>query len=92
MIRYWFEFKESDSIYSLGVQLGCGVTAFNYEDAVKILEETIFIRQKLPAIKNYIENIDIRNLDQGHVIPNMWTPNFRGVWYPIGFHNNNSRH
>jgi hypothetical protein len=42
----------------------------------------------MPLIKACIENINIQNLDQGHVIPNMWVPNFRGVWYPLGFHKN----
>ena len=85
MIRYWFEFKHSDDIFLLGLKLGCGVTAFNYDDAINILQEAIFKAKKLPDIKNCIENIDIKNLDQGHVIPNMWPPNFRGIWYPIGF-------
>ena len=88
MIRYWFEFKESDEIFSLGIELGCGVTALNYQDAIKVLEESVFKNKKLPTIKNCIENVDIRNLDQEHVIPNMWTPNFRGIWYPISFHEN----
>ena len=88
MIRYWFEFYETKDIYSLGLQLGCGVTAFNKEDAIKIIEETIFIHKELPAIKKCIENIDMRNLDQGQVVANMWAPNFRGIWYPIGFHKN----
>src|SRR5450631_1358583 len=27
----------------------------------------------------------VRDLDQGHVIPNMAPPNWRGIWYPTGF-------
>ena len=27
----------------------------------------------------------VRDLDQGHVIPNMAPPNWRGIWYPKGF-------
>jgi hypothetical protein len=30
-----------------------------------------------------IEDIDIRLLDQGHVIPNMGVVTFKGIWYPI---------
>ena len=29
-----------------------------------------------------IEDIDIRLLDQGHVIPNMGVVTFEGVWFP----------
>lgn len=29
-----------------------------------------------------IEDIDIRQLDQGHVIPNMGVVTFEGVWFP----------
>jgi hypothetical protein len=25
----------------------------------------------------------VRDLDQGHVIPNMGPPNLRGVWFPM---------
>ncbi len=88
MIRYWFEFEKSDDIYLLGVQLGCGVTAYNYEDAQNILKEKIFKDKEIPATKKVTENIDIRELDQRHIIPNMWTPNFRGIWYPMFFHEN----
>jgi hypothetical protein len=70
---------------SFGLQLGCGITAFNYIDALNILSETIFKDKKMPGIKKCIENIDIRNLDQNHVIPNMWAPNIRGIWYPLGY-------
>jgi hypothetical protein len=31
------------------------------------------------------ENLDIRTLDQGHVIPNMKDPTLRGVWFPLGY-------
>jgi hypothetical protein len=30
-----------------------------------------------------IVDVDVRDLDQGHVIPNMGPPNLRGVWYPM---------
>ena len=39
----------------------------------------------MPIIKRMIENVDIRELDQGHVVPNMKPPNWRGVWFPLGY-------
>ena len=29
-----------------------------------------------------VEDIDIRELDQNHVVPNMAPVNLRGVWFP----------
>ncbi|MCW2926654.1 MAG: hypothetical protein JWM86_622, partial [Thermoleophilia bacterium] len=31
------------------------------------------------------EDVDVRDLDQGHVIPNMGVVVWRGVWYPSGY-------
>jgi len=29
-----------------------------------------------------VEDVDVRTLDQGHVVPNMGAVNFPGVWFP----------
>lgn len=86
MKRYWFEFNfnETDKI-PYGLSIGCGVTAFNYEDAIDIIQKKIFTGKKLPNITKEIEAIDVSTLDQGHVIPNMKPPNNRGIWFPIGY-------
>ena len=84
--RFWFEFELSSAfIYPAGIGFGCGVTALNYEDAVTLLDEKVFCKVSRPPIKRVIENVDIRDLDQGHVIPNMNPPNWRGVWFPLGY-------
>ncbi len=88
LIRYWFEFERTKDVISFGVQIGCGVTALSYPDALQILTNKIFKDTALPEITNCIENVDIRILDQGHVIPNMWSPHERGIWYPLAYHNN----
>lgn len=89
LVRYWFEFKNKRNVISKGVQIGCGVTAFNYTDAILLIREEIFMNNTMPAITNCIENVDIRTLDQGHVIPNMSSPSQRGIWFPLGYHDNN---
>ena len=72
--RYWFEVENS---------LGFGVTAYSLEDAEHLLAEAIYSRRAQPLrIVKIVEGVDIRDLDQGHVIPNMGPPNFRGVWFP----------
>jgi len=86
MIRYWFKFDlASYEDAPFGVIIGCGVTGYNYNDAVKILKEKVFKNGELPNIKNVIENVNIQDLDQNHVIPNMEPPNRRGVWFPLGY-------
>jgi len=84
--RFWFEFK-IDSVFNYppGIGLGCGVTAIDYDDAVKILDQKVFNVIGRPPFKKVIEDVDIRELDQGHVIPNMSPPIYRGIWYPLGY-------
>ena len=84
--RFWFEF-EIDSISNVpgGIGYGCGVTAIDLDDAIKILNRKVFTKTKMPKIKRIIEDVDIRTLNQGHVIPNMKPPIYRGVWFPMGY-------
>lgn len=84
--RFWFEF-DIDNAFNFpgGIGIGCGITALDYDDAIKIMDNKIFSKIQRPVIKKVIEDIDIRTLDQGHVIPNMHPPSNRGVWYPLGY-------
>lgn len=84
--RYWFHFTEGAGIkLPAGVRLGCGVTAYDYDDATRILEERIFRGQPVAEIADYVEDIDVSTLDPGHVLPNMRSPHERGVWFPQGY-------
>lgn len=86
MIRYWFEFALKDyKDIPYGIIMGCGITAHNYEDAKSILRARVFINKPLPEILKVIENIDLRNLDQNHVLPNIASVSQRGVWFPLGY-------
>jgi hypothetical protein len=81
--RYWFRFDGiGPDVLPTG---GCGVTAHSYDDALFILSQTIFKDQIMPAVVEMIEDVDIRTLDQGHVVPNMEAPVWRGVWFPKGY-------
>jgi hypothetical protein len=42
----------------------------------------------LPELVEIVADVDVRSLDQGHVIPNMNPPNWRGIWYPKGYDTN----
>ncbi len=86
MTRYWFEFDPTDiSELPPGLITGCGITAYDYNDALTLLKQKVFKGQGLPGLKEKRENIDIRTLDQGHVIPNMTDPTLRGIWFPLGY-------
>jgi hypothetical protein len=83
LTRFWIRFRSIPPYNSL--RMGCGVTAYSYEDALSILRETVFKDEDMPLVEDAIENIDISTLDQKHIIPNMEAPVWRGVWYPRGF-------
>jgi len=72
---YWIE---SPSIRGLG----CGVTAFSRDDAFQLLSASGYtLSPEDPAIR-ITEGIQIADLDQNHVVPNMGPLVFRGVWFP----------
>jgi len=81
--RFWFTF--APMAHPTAINLGCGVTAINQQDALAILKQTVFRGRNMPQIREVIENIDISALDQRHVIPNMGPPHVRGVWFPLGY-------
>ena len=56
----------------------------DFEVAIKMMEEKILTEIKSPRILKKIENIDIRQLNQIHTIPNMGVVMQRGIWFPLG--------
>lgn len=86
MTRYWFAFdiKQGDENIAPGITIGCGVTAHNYDDALFLVQQKLFKNRALPGF-TFIENIDVSTLDAGHVLPNMYPANVRGIWFPAGF-------
>jgi hypothetical protein len=80
--RYWFEFRGSREALPPGGWLGCGVTAVDTADAEQLLVQGRFRGAPLPPIARVIEDVDVSELDAGHVLPNMGDPTQRGVWFP----------
>jgi hypothetical protein len=70
--RFWFSASD---------HFGVGVTARSEQEA-KLLAQSAAERYGWHLSGEVIVDVDIRDLDQGHVIPNMGPPNFQGVWYP----------
>ena len=75
--RYWFRFENAPNFSSF--RLGCGVTAFDLEDARGL----VIAATPALAIRECIEDVDISTLDSGHVIPNMGPVTERGIWFPL---------
>jgi hypothetical protein len=77
--RFWIRFEDAPP--SLG--LGMGVTALDRADAESLLATSTFLAgRQLPTIREVVQDVDVRDLDPGHVLPNMGDPTIRGVWFP----------
>lgn len=76
LIPYWIVIEMPS-----GFMYECGVTAYNKADALRLLKNDVFPDAELPEIKEIIEDVDVRTLDEKHVQRNMRPHVFRGVWY-----------
>lgn len=81
--RFWFNFKDVAPFSPLW--LGCGVTSYDHSDALQLLARTVLAEYPQLKVDTVIEDVDIRTLDAGHVLPNMGVPAVRGVWFPLGY-------
>jgi len=82
--RYWFEFELPPAqarVVPWG--MGCGVTAYDYDDAVQLMKELVFSIHEMPTIRAMTEDVDVSTLDAEHVRINMGVPVRRGVWFPM---------
>jgi hypothetical protein len=80
--RYWFEFGGPRHTLPPGGRLGCGVTAVDRADAEHLLVDGPFRGKPLPPVERMIEDVDVGELDAGHVLPNIGDVTQRGVWFP----------
>ena len=80
MHPYWIVFarQQTPTLFNRGV----GVTANSEEDAREILAATI---KGAPLVVSVTLVKDMRDLDQGHVTPNMGNWFRRGIWFPMGY-------
>jgi hypothetical protein len=84
MRRFWFQFDMSNDLPP-GVRMGCGITAYDREDALRLLRERVFLETTIPRPLDIVEDVVISSLDAGHVLPNMGDVTIRGVWFPLGY-------
>ena len=80
--RYWFQFQVNEAEVQTWLSLGCGVTAYDRDDALALLKEPVFRSAEIPKIERMTEDIDVTQLDPNHVLPNMGLVTDRGIWFP----------
>jgi hypothetical protein len=81
--KYWFRFERRPK--PTAINLGCGVTAYDYDDAIGLLRDRIFGANGPPPIVEAIEDVDLSSLEQKHVLPNIGDTATRGIWFPQGY-------
>ncbi len=85
LTRFWIEFDFEDmNPPDPLLTWGCGVTGAELSDCLDLIQERLLEGRALPPIRRVTEDVDVRQLDQRHVIPNMGPPIWRGVWFPQG--------
>ena len=84
--RYWFTFPRSSfTELPQGILIGCGITAYSQEDAINILQTTLFKSAVMPEFETITQDVDISTLDGSHILPNMGDITSRGIWFPLGY-------
>ena len=76
LTKYWLTFNATTS-HALGI----GVTAYGLEDAIRLVSETLFKSEPLPALEHRIVTT-LEELEPNHVLPNIGLIMFRGIWFP----------
>ena len=79
LTRYWFEFVRGGQATALS--LGCGITAYNLDDARS--REEIFPLYGDRTVARVIEGVEVASLDETGVRRRLGNPAVRGVWFPV---------
>jgi hypothetical protein len=86
MRRFWVEFDVADwSDYPAGAQMGCGVTAHDLQDALRLVTERLFAGFPEPKVRKIVPDIDVSSLDERNVLPHIGNVLRRGIWFPLGY-------
>ena len=64
-----------------GLGYGCGVTAYDEADAMKLKEAHLFPIYGTRTILEIVQDIDVRTLNEKKIRPNMGNPAVRGIWF-----------
>jgi hypothetical protein len=81
--KFWFRFETLPR--PTAVNLGCGVTAYNRDDALNLLREHVFGPYGLPPIVECIEDVELDQIEKKHARPNIGDTERHGIWFPLGY-------
>ena len=81
LTRYWFEFVRGGQ--ATAPSLGCGITAYNLDDARRMLRQEIFPLYGDRTVARVIEGVEVASLDETGVRRRLGNPAVRGVWFPV---------
>ena len=81
LTRYRLSFK-ADGRNSIPLGHSCGVTAYDFVVALKLIKDRPFIGAELPELSVCVVNIDVSTLDENHILPNIGLTHCRGIWFP----------
>ncbi|GAB4514234.1 MAG: hypothetical protein OHK0046_16050 [Anaerolineae bacterium] len=77
---YWIELDLHD--YPAGFsEIGYGVSAFDYGDALEVLQQMVFRDLPLPKVISVVENVEVSSLDSS-VRSLIGRVSRRGIWFP----------
>lgn len=82
LTRYWIRFKSNEEHEGATILRYCGVTAFDFEDALKMIKRQVIYFDSPQDLVSVVENVDVSELDANHIPPNIGLTCCRGVWYP----------
>ena len=80
--KFWITFEKIERPNILN--LGCGVTAHDEEDAIQLVRNVFHSNAERRELQSIVEFSNLSDLDQKHVVPNMADPALRGIWFPLG--------
>jgi hypothetical protein len=75
----WLTIDDTAEAYMRG---GCGVTGYDLDDCLRLIQEVVFRGDALPAVASVIEDVDVSSLDFDRLRGNFGVPVWRGIWYP----------
>lgn len=86
MHRFWIEFDITNyEAPPISARMGYGVTAETLQAALQLVQHEIFRGRDLPPVRLCVDDVDVATLDARHVRPNMGTPVWPGIWFPLGY-------
>ena len=84
--RFWFELNFPKPRLGHGAYIPkdgcCGITAFDYEDALRIMRRFMLMENETPIFSRVVENVDISAIENEDVHRVLGVPVWRGIWYP----------